>query len=69
MPDLADLQRRADALTREEKEGLIAYLVSSLPDAPLGPDDAEVARREAELDSGEVEALTHEQFVKEVGRE
>lgn len=68
MPSLVDVQRQADKLSAEERGGLIAYLLHSLPDAPRGPDDAEVARREAELDSGAVQPLTHEEFLREVGR-
>ncbi len=68
MPTLVDVQRQADTLSSEEREGLIAYLVHPLPGAPLGPDNEELGRREADLDSGEVQPLTHEEFLKEVGR-
>jgi putative addiction module component (TIGR02574 family) len=68
MPTLVDVQRQADTLSSEERVGLIAYLVHSLPGAPLGPDDDELHRREAELDSGKVQPLTHEEFLREVGR-
>ena len=68
MPTLLDVQRQADTLSSEEREGLIAYLVHPLPGAPLGPDDKELRRRESELDSGKVQPLTHEEFLKEVGR-
>ena len=49
MPTLVDVQRQADTLSSEEREGLIAYLVHPLPGAPLGPDGEELRRREAEL--------------------
>ncbi len=68
MSTLADVQREADTLSSEEREGLIAYLVHSLHGAPLGPDDEEVRRREAEMDSGKIQPLTHDEFLKEVGR-
>lgn len=34
---------------------------------PLGPDDEEVLRREAELDSGAVKAISHEEFLARAG--
>jgi hypothetical protein len=68
MASLADVQEKAAELSTEERESLIAYLVHSLPDAPLGPDDDEVKRREEELESGAVKGLSHEEFLKQVGR-
>jgi hypothetical protein len=35
---------------------------------PMGPDDAEVDRREAELDSGSVTSISHAEFLSQVGR-
>ena len=68
MAKLAEVQEQAAELSSEERESLLAYLVHSLPEAPRGPDDDEVKRREEELDSGAVRGLTHEEFLKEVGR-
>lgn len=68
MPTLTDLQKEADGLSLEEKAGLIAHLLDSFPDIPAGPDDEEVAKRVAEMDSGEVVPLTHKQFLSEMGR-
>ena len=34
----------------------------------MGPDDAEVDRREAELDSGSVTSISHAEFLSQVGR-
>lgn len=64
----SEIQRQAAELSREEREGLVAYLLHGLDGAPLGPDDAEVNRREAEMDSGEVEPISHAEFLKQVGR-
>ena len=68
MSTLVEVQRQADALSSDERVGLIAYLVHSLPNAPLGPDDEELDRRDAEIDTGKVQVLTHEEFLKEVKR-
>ena len=69
MASLAEVQEKAAELSSEERESLLAYLVHSLSDAVLGPDDNEVKRREEELESGAVKGLTHEEFLKEVGRQ
>lgn len=68
MPSLTQVQKQADELSTEDRQGLLAYLIHSLPSPPLGADDHEVMRREAEMDSGEVQAISHEQFLAEVGR-
>ncbi len=68
MATLLEIQKEADGLSFEEKAGLIAHLLESFPDPPGGPDDAEVARRVEEMDSGEVVPITHEQFLAELGR-
>lgn len=69
MATLSEIQNETNALSQEEKAGLITHLLDSLSGPPLGPDDAEVARRAEEMDSGAVEPISHEQFLAEVGRE
>ena len=66
---LSEVTKQADTLSIEEKAGLVSHILDSLPDAPLGPDDEEVMRRDEELDSGKVQPISHEQFLAEVGRE
>ncbi len=68
MASLAEVQEQAAELTGEERESLLAYLIHSLRDAPLGPDDDEVKRREEEMETGAVKGLTHGEFLKQVGR-
>lgn len=68
MATLFEVQKAADELSSEDRAGLVAHLLSSFSSAPAGPDDNEVDRREAELDSGEVVALNHEEFLSAVGR-
>jgi len=62
------MQRQADELSPEDREGLLSYLIHRLPGAPDGSDDIEVLRREGEMDSGEVKPLTQDEFLKQVGR-
>jgi RecB family endonuclease NucS len=68
MVSLLDVQKQASALTFEEKEGLLAFLIHELPSPPVGSDDFEVIRREEEMNTGAVELLSHEEFLKQVGR-
>jgi hypothetical protein len=68
MVKLLDVQKQAAELSFEEKEGLLAYLIHELPNPVTGPDDAEVLRREETMDSGEVKPISHEEFLKQVGR-
>ncbi|BET69376.1 hypothetical protein ASA1KI_42940 [Opitutales bacterium ASA1] len=66
MLKLADVQREADKLSTEDKEGLLAHLLHSLQGAPQSPDDGEVVARDAEMESGAVSPLTHEEFIAQV---
>ena len=45
-------QNQAEKLSEEDRKGLVAYLLHCLSGLPSGPDDAEVEKREAEMDSG-----------------
>jgi len=68
MATLSEVTKQADTLSIEERAGLVSHILDSLPDAPLGPDDEEVMRRDEELDSGAVQPISHDQFFAEVGR-
>jgi hypothetical protein len=41
----------ADQLSSEDQAGLAAHLLAGIRACPLGPDDLELERREAEMDS------------------
>ena len=69
MVQLAELQKQADELSAEDRQGLLAYLLHGLTGAPEGADEEELLRREAEMDSGDVKPLSHREFVREVGRD
>ena len=68
MKTLTEVIREADQLSTEDQAGLATHLLAALEGAPLGPDDEELAKREAEIDAGTAEILTHEQLCKAVGR-
>lgn len=68
MKTLTEVIHEVDQLSSEDQAGLATHLLAVLKGAPLGPDDAELERREAEIDAGTAEFLTHEQLCKAVGR-
>jgi hypothetical protein len=68
MTSLLKIQHEADLLSPEERAGLAAYLLSSVPNTFLGADNEELDRRDRELDSGQVAAISHEEFIRQVGR-
>lgn len=68
MKTLAEVIHDASQLSDEDQAGLATHLLAQLRAAPLGPDDDELARREAEIDAGTAEFLTHEELCKAVGR-
>ena len=68
MKTLTDLLPDVDQLSEEDQAGLAAHLLANLRGAPLGPDDEELTRREAEIDAGTAEFLTYDELRKAVGR-
>jgi hypothetical protein len=68
MVNLLDVQKQAAELTFEEKEGLLAFLIHDLPQPSLGATDQEVLQREEEMNSNSVTLLSHQEFLKQVGR-
>ena len=68
MVQLADIQKQTKELSEEDRKGLVAYLLHSMSGLPSGPDDEEVERREAEMDSGSVIPISHGEFLAQVGR-
>jgi hypothetical protein len=68
MVQLADVQKQAKELSEEDRKGLVAYLLHSMSGLPAGPDDEEVERREAEMDSGAVAPISHAEFLAQVDR-
>jgi hypothetical protein len=68
MSNLLKIQQQADRLSEEERAGLAAHLLSSVSGTFMGADNEEVDRRDLDLDSGRVTAISHEEFIRQVGR-
>ena len=66
---LAELEQEALALPERERASLAAKLLDTLSRGETDVSDEEVDRRERELDSGEVAAISHEEFVRRVQEE
>ena len=66
---LAEIEQEALALPDRERASLAAILLDTLPPPGTDVSDQEVERREQELDSGRVAAISHEEFVRRVQQE
>jgi hypothetical protein len=66
---LAEIEQEALALPERERASLAAKLLDTLPPPGTTVSDEEVERRERELESGEVTAILHEEFVRRVQQE
>ena len=64
MKTLTEVLPDVDQLSEEEQAGLVAHLLANLRGAPLGRDDKELARREAEIDAGTAELITFDELEK-----
>ena len=65
---LAEIEKEALALTEEERARLAVSLLETLsPEVELS--DEEVLQRDADLDSGRAEEISHEEFVRRVEQE
>lgn len=65
---LSEAISEVDKLSEEDRAGLATHLLAQMRSAPLGPDDVELARREAEIDAGDAEFLTLDELRRAVGR-
>ena len=61
---LAEIEQEALALSDQERATLAAKLLHTLPPLFTDVSDDEVERREREMESGEVTAISHEEFVQ-----
>ena len=62
----AEIEQEALALPERERAALAARLLDTLPPPGTEISDDEVEKREQELDSGQVAAISHEEFVRGV---
>ncbi len=68
MANLFETQQQADRLSEEEHAGLATHLLSSISTNFSGAHDDEVDRRDGDLDSGQVTAISHDEFIRQVER-
>ena len=66
---LNEIEQEAIALPERQRADLVCKLLETLPPAGIDVSDEEVVSRDRELESGEVEALSHEEFVRRVQAE
>jgi hypothetical protein len=63
---LAEIEQQALALTDSERASLAAKLLDTLPPSGTDVSDGEIEQREMELESGQVVAISHEEFVRRI---
>lgn len=64
MITLSEVQEQVVDLSNEDRKGLIAFLLHRISDDFPVVTDEEILSREAEMDSGEVETVSYEDFVR-----
>jgi hypothetical protein len=63
---LAEIEQEAMGLSERDRASLAAKLLDTLPPAGTDISDEEVEQREREMQSGQVSAISHEEFVRRV---
>jgi hypothetical protein len=63
---LAEIEQAAMGLPDGERASLVAKLLDTLPPPGTDVSDDEVEQRERELNSGQVTAISHQEFVRRV---
>jgi hypothetical protein len=63
---LAEIEQEALALPDRARASLVAKLLGTLPPPGTNVPDEEVEQREREMDSGQVAAISHQEFVRRV---
>jgi putative addiction module component (TIGR02574 family) len=67
--EFAEIQREALTLSDHDRASLAALLLDTLRPPGMDISDEEVDRRETDLESGRVTAISHEEFVRGVRQE
>jgi hypothetical protein len=65
----SEVQKEALALSEKERASLAATLLDTLPAPGTDISDEEVLLRDADLESGKVREISHDEFVRRVQRE
>jgi Ca2+-binding EF-hand superfamily protein len=63
---LMEIEQEALALPDRDRALLVAKLLDTLPPPGTDVSDEEVEQREREMDSGQVAAISHQEFVRRV---
>jgi hypothetical protein len=63
---LAEIEQEALALPDRDRAWLVTKLLGTLPPPGTDVSDEEVEQREREMDSGQVTAISHQEFVRRV---
>ena len=66
---LQDIEREAHGLNAQERATLVLSHIDTLGPPDAGVAEDEVDQRDAEMDSGAVEPILHEEFVRRVQQE
>jgi hypothetical protein len=64
--DVKQIEEQAAALPEALRAGLVCRLLQTLPASGYEVSDEEAQQRDQELESGAVEPLAHEEFVRRV---
>jgi hypothetical protein len=64
-----EIEQQALRLPDSEKAHLVCKLLEALPSADVDAPDEDVAERERRLEAGEIEELSHDEFVRRVREE
>lgn len=65
MQTLVQIRRDVDRLSVEDKASLACHLLSILSDESIGADDEEADRRDHEMDAGQVQSISHSEFLRQ----
>ena len=61
-----EIEQEAKALTSSERAALVTALLDTFSNPDTDASDAEILRRDQELETGSVEAISHAEFVRRV---
>jgi hypothetical protein len=64
--DVKEIENEALALPESLRAGLVWRLLQTLPPSDLEVSDEETLQRDRDMESGSVEPLSHEEFVRRV---
>ncbi|MGD1084208.1 MAG: addiction module protein [Verrucomicrobiota bacterium] len=63
---IEEIEQEALALPDRDRASLVAKLLDTLPPPETDVSDEEVDQREREMESGQVTAISHQEFVRRV---